>query len=213
VAHGCSCQGLFIAPDGTKILISSLDYTNVDGNRAYVQLPQACYEKEGQFTLAIKLIGNGITGTLRIVDGVVSNTGSEGAVAPTSAIPTYQEILALYDQMATLVGEVAGTNGEGNANQVDGYHAVDLLTSFNGSTRKRLEVRFWNAELEDDTETSITFQAPFTEEIVYLSAMPLNGFNVNSAISVVSMSKTGCVLKQKNGQGLAMNVRYLALGY
>ena len=36
---------------------------------------------------------------MRIVDGMVDNTGVDGAVAPVGTIPTYQEILAVYDQM------------------------------------------------------------------------------------------------------------------
>ena len=96
---GGSCQGIFMAPDGQNILISGSTYTGVNGNVAYVDLPQACYNVNGQFTLAIKVIGGGVTGTMRIVDGVVNNTGVTGAVAPTETIPTYQEILAVYDQM------------------------------------------------------------------------------------------------------------------
>ncbi len=91
-----SCIGLFMAPDGTNIALSS-QYAG--GNIAYVTLPQACYSVEGQFTLAIKVIQDGVTGTMRIVDGVVNNTGVDSPVAPVGTVPTYQEILAVYDQM------------------------------------------------------------------------------------------------------------------
>lgn len=94
---GVSAQGYFIAPDGQNIAITGSDYTGKSGNVAWVQLPQACYNVEGQFCLSIKLIGGGITGTMRIVDGVVDNTGASGAVAPTGSIPSYQEVLAVYD--------------------------------------------------------------------------------------------------------------------
>lgn len=94
-----SCIGLFMAPDGTNIVISGQDYTHCENNIAYVQLPQACYNVEGQFTLAIKVIDAPITGTMRLVDGTVNNTGAEGAVAPTGSVPTYQEVLAVYQQM------------------------------------------------------------------------------------------------------------------
>ena len=97
------CQGFFMAPDGTNILISGSDYTSVDGNKAWVQLPQGCYANEGQFSLAIKLIGGGVTGTMRIVDGVVSNTGATGAVMPTSQVPTSAEIIAAYDQAIEVI--------------------------------------------------------------------------------------------------------------
>lgn len=94
-----SCIGLFMAPDGQNIAISGSTYTYCGGNVAYVQLPQACYNVEGKFTLAIKVIEAPITGTMRIIDGVVDNTGTDGAIAPTGSVPTYQEVLAVYDQM------------------------------------------------------------------------------------------------------------------
>ena len=94
---GAQCQAVFMAPDGTNIALTS--YGTVSGNEAYVTLPQACYNVEGQFCLAIKLVGGGVTATVRIIDGVVDRTGATGAVAPTEAVPTYQEILAVYAQM------------------------------------------------------------------------------------------------------------------
>ena len=94
---GASVQGFFRDPMGNNIAITSGNI--VSGNEASVVLPAACYNYNGQFTLAIKLIGGGVTGTMRIVDGYVDNTNTEGAVAPTETIPTYQEILAVYDQM------------------------------------------------------------------------------------------------------------------
>lgn len=99
---GISCQGMFRDGNGNNILISS---GTVTGNTAYVTLPQACYNYEGQFVLAIKLIGGGVTGTMRIIDGVVDNTNTDGAVAPTGAVPTYQEVLALYDDVLDLADQ------------------------------------------------------------------------------------------------------------
>ena len=103
---GCACEGFFIAPDGENILIFGSAYTGISGNKAWVDLPQACYNEEGQFTLAIKVIGGGITGTMRIIDGVVNNTGVDDPVAPTETVPTYQEILALYNEMVENVGDI-----------------------------------------------------------------------------------------------------------
>ena len=92
-----SCYGYFHNSHGENIALTA--YGTTDGNIAYVTLPQACYNYEGPFWLAIKLIGGGITGTVRIVDGVVDNTHTNAAVAPTGAVPTYSEILAQYDAM------------------------------------------------------------------------------------------------------------------
>lgn len=94
---GGSVQGYFRDPRGNNIAITTGN--TVSGNRAYVVLPQACYNYDGQFTLAIKVIGGGVTGTMRIVDGIVDNTNTGSAVAPTGTVPTYQEVLAVYDQM------------------------------------------------------------------------------------------------------------------
>lgn len=94
---GVSCQGYFRNSNGENIALTS--YGTVEGNKAFVTLPQACYNYEGNFTLAIKLVGGGITGTMRIIDGMVDNTNTGSAVAPTGSVPTYQEILALYAEM------------------------------------------------------------------------------------------------------------------
>ena len=96
---GGSVQGYFRDSQGNNIALTSQG--TIDGNAAYVTLPQACYNYDGQFTLAIKLINSslGITGTMRIVDGMVDNTNTGGAVAPTSAVPTYQEVLSVYNQV------------------------------------------------------------------------------------------------------------------
>ena len=113
---GCSCYGYFRNSNGDNIALTSAG--TVDGNVAYVTLPQACYNYEGQFTLTIKLIGGGITGTMRIVDGMVDNTNTGSAVAPTETVPSYTEILETYDAM---VAAVAVANGA-------------IATTFNAAT-------------------------------------------------------------------------------
>lgn len=96
---GVSVQGIFMPPQGSPIAITSGNI--VSENEAEVVLPQACYNYDGQFTLSIKLVDatNAVTGTMRIVDGMVDNTHASGTVAPTDTVPTYQEILAVYAQL------------------------------------------------------------------------------------------------------------------
>ena len=101
---GVTCQAVFRDPMGNNIALTN--HGTVSGNRAYVTLPQACYNYEGNFCLAIKLIGGGVTGTMRIVDGVVDNTHTGGAVAPMGAVPTYQEVLAAYEDAIAAVEDV-----------------------------------------------------------------------------------------------------------
>lgn len=107
---GASCQGFFRNAEGTNIALTS--YGTVDGNVAYVTLPAACYNVEGQFCLSIKLVGGGVTGTMRIVDGMVDNTNTTGAVAPTSSVPTYSEIIAQYDAMVAATAAANGCTAE-----------------------------------------------------------------------------------------------------
>lgn len=102
---GATVQGFFRDSHGNNIAITTGGI--VSGNMAVITLPQACYNYEGAFTLAIKLIGGNVTGTVRIVDGTVSNTNTTGAVAPTETVPTYQEILATYDEMLDALEEFA----------------------------------------------------------------------------------------------------------
>lgn len=96
---GVSIQGFMLRPNGSHFHIHGSANTGVSGNEAWVDLPQEAYDYEGKFCLALKLIGGEVTGTIRIIDGMVNNTFVDGAVAPTAAVPTYQEILSVYDQM------------------------------------------------------------------------------------------------------------------
>lgn len=120
---GASVQGVFMPPQGSPIAITSGN--SVDGNEAYVVLPQACYDYDGQFTLAIKLVGDGVTGTMRIVDGVVSNTHASGTVAPTGTVPTYQEVLAVYDSMVETLEDYDETVATQNQQISDLKSALD----------------------------------------------------------------------------------------
>ena len=106
-AESCTVTGIFMAPDGTRYVISETSYTGStgkEGNKAWVQLPEICYAVTGQFCLAIKLTGGGVDGTMRIIDGTVSETGEAGAVVPTSTIPTTEEIIAAYEEAVDVIG-------------------------------------------------------------------------------------------------------------
>ena len=92
---GGTCFGLFVRADGTTVTIAS---GVVSGNEAYVTLPESCYAVEGQFTLAIKCQGGGTTGTLRIVDGVVSRTSTDAAVDPGTVIPSVEALIEAIDE-------------------------------------------------------------------------------------------------------------------
>lgn len=107
------CQGFFRNSNGENIALTA--HGTVSGNVAFVTLPQACYNYEGVFCLSIKLIGGGITGTMRIVDGMVDNTNTGDAVAPTQTVPSYQEIIAQYDNLLTAIDTATAVTMKNNA--------------------------------------------------------------------------------------------------
>lgn len=86
---GATCTGYFIRPEGDTVVITG----TASGNTAYVDLPQACYTYEGQFSLAIKLAGGDVTGTMRIVDGVVTNTTTDTLIDPGTVIPSIEDLI------------------------------------------------------------------------------------------------------------------------
>ena len=88
-----TCSGYFIRSNGDTVVIAG----ETSGNEAYVVLPQACYTYEGQFSLAIKLTGGGLTGTMRIVDGVVSNTTTDTLIDPGTIIPSIDTLIAAIE--------------------------------------------------------------------------------------------------------------------
>ena len=82
-----TCVGYFIRPDDITLVISG----EVNGNTAFVELPEAAYAKEGQFTLSIKVSGTGYANTVRIVDGTIVNTTTGTIYDPSSQVPSIEQ--------------------------------------------------------------------------------------------------------------------------
>ena len=102
---GVSCVGYFIKPDGTTVVING----SVNGNAAYVILPQSCYAATGNFQLSIKLSGGGITMTARIVDGTIVDTVIGSIVDPGSVIPdlaSWTALVSSANTAATNIGKI-----------------------------------------------------------------------------------------------------------
>lgn len=101
---GCICTGYFMRSDGITLIIMG----SVDGNRAYVDLPEAAYAKEGNFCLAIKVSGTGFSATMRIVDGTVMTTTTDKIEDQEGTIPDIDELLAVISQAEDAADEIAG---------------------------------------------------------------------------------------------------------
>lgn len=112
---GGACVGYFIRNDGITLVITGM----VSNDVAYVELPEAAYAAEGNFSLAIKLTGPGFAGTMRIVDGTVVNTTTEAISDPSSEIPSIEDLLAVIERaedaatdinsLSVTVSQIAGT--------------------------------------------------------------------------------------------------------
>ena len=94
------CYGLFVRADGTTVAIPN---GTVSGNVAYVILPDECYDVEGVFSLAIKLTGGGVTGTMRIVDGMVTKTSTDTPVDPGTIITGIDELIEAINDAVELI--------------------------------------------------------------------------------------------------------------
>lgn len=99
-----TCMGYFIRSDGGTVTLPG----TVAGSSAHVTLTSACYAVEGQFALAIKLsdpTGEGVTGTMRIIDGVVSNTMTGTYIDPGTILPSIEELIATIEAAVASIPE------------------------------------------------------------------------------------------------------------
>ena len=192
--------GLFMAPDGVNYLISETTYTGstgTSGNIAWVQLPDDCYVVEGQFSLAIKLGGGSVVGTMRIVDGVVTNTGSTGAVAPTGSIPSSAEIIAAFEEAVELI---------------DGVVRHDVSQSLDSTSKGRARGNI-GAASQADMETEIALRLLEEDEIPDTTQTP--SFNSSGDITQIVHSQSGTTIRTDVftfATGLITEVRTLNTG-
>ena len=110
-AEGSTCMGYFIRNGtGDTVVINGGAFS---GAEAWVELPEACYAVDGAFTLVIKLVGGGVTGTMRIVDGTVV-AGQLGAyVDPGSTVPDLTELMDVISRAETaaaIISSLSVTN-------------------------------------------------------------------------------------------------------
>ena len=100
----CTVVGYFIRADGVTITITGV----ASGNTVYVTLPQNCYVVEGNFTLAIKVIGGAVNSTVRIIDGTVVNTSSDSVVDPGGTVPDITALNAVIADAEAAAETIAG---------------------------------------------------------------------------------------------------------
>lgn len=89
---GATCMGYFIRHETQEAV--TINGGTFRQNVAYVTLPEACYAVDGTFSLVIKLVGGGVTGTMRIIDGTVINQTIGAIVDPGSVVPDISDLMA-----------------------------------------------------------------------------------------------------------------------
>ena len=120
---GSTAIGHFLRADGNTVEISG----EVSGDTAFITLPAACYAVEGQFTLAIKLSGGGVTGTIRMVDGTVVNTTNGAVIDPGEVIPDLSDYLAAVEDAEEAADTVFGFTV--TAELIDGEDYAIVVTT------------------------------------------------------------------------------------
>ncbi len=103
---GSTCMGYFIRhANGDTVTINGGLFS---GQEAFVELPEACYAYDGGFTLVIKLVGGGVTGTMRIVDGTVVDSMIGAPIDPGSVIPDLEDLLEVIERAEDAADTIAG---------------------------------------------------------------------------------------------------------
>lgn len=119
---GGQCIGYFIRHETNETVI--IDGGTFSGNEAFVTLPQSCYAKPGNFSLAIKLVDGTVTGTFRIVDGTVVETLAGDAVDPGGVIPDIDELLAVIGRAEAAADIIEGIQISAELVSGDNYSIV-----------------------------------------------------------------------------------------
>lgn len=123
---GCAVTGYFIRPDTETVVISGA----VSGNVAYVDLPQACYTNQGNFSLAVKISGSGITQTVRIIDGYIRLTQTDVQIDPGTVIPTLDDLFTQIEAMEQATAETEAATAAAEQATADAKTATNnILTS------------------------------------------------------------------------------------
>lgn len=153
---GVSCVGYFIR-SGHADTVTINGTVNAGNGIAYVTLSQACYAYEGAFSLVIKLVGGGVTGTMRIVDGMVVKTTTGNIIDPGHVVPTLTELLAQIDQMriATDAANNAASNAESKVEAAQTAAQNAQTAAQNAETSANAWKSAWRYDADGDVVVTI----------------------------------------------------------
>lgn len=134
ILDGCSVMGYFVRNERETIVIKGA----VSGNMAYVDLPQACYAERGSFSLAIKASSNGVTHTVRIVDGYIRMTQTDVLIDPGDVVPSLDDLFAQIDEMEAVTAKAEETIATIKADAEDAIGATNAAAVYANRVTREL---------------------------------------------------------------------------
>lgn len=108
--------GYIIRQDGDTVLVNG----SLDGNRAYIDLPESAYAVPGQIQIAIRLTDGNTKTVLGAMTAYVQRTATGTIIDPGHVIPDIDELLAQIEacEEATDAANTAATNANNAASYV-----------------------------------------------------------------------------------------------
>jgi lysophospholipase L1-like esterase len=117
--------GYVIRADGGTVVVAGA----VDGNRAYIDLPESAYAVPGQIQIAIRLVSSEAKTVLGAVSAYVQRTATGTIIDPGHVIPSLDELLAKLDDMDDAIAAAEQATS-------DAQDATDELNNGMGSIIK-----------------------------------------------------------------------------
>ncbi len=143
-----SVSGYFIRADGVTVPITGA----VENNSATLTLPDACYTRQGRFSLVIKLTQAGCTSTIFWGEGHVAASRTDALTDPEDIIPDLTALLAQIEVM-----EAASAHASTAAQQADA--AAEAARSTIGSGATTLEVTWAELNALPESDRLIVLEA------------------------------------------------------
>lgn len=115
VALGGGCSGTAILADGSTVPLTG----TVNGNEAWVTLPDACYTVEGQIIVAVNWYSGDSRTTLIWGTGTVKQTDTGTVIDPGTIIPSVADLIQdIADAVATIPADYSVLSSLVNAQSV-----------------------------------------------------------------------------------------------
>lgn len=97
---GATVYGYFIRSDNVTVPIDG----EIENNAAVVQLPPACYARQGRFSFTIKIARGEVLETLFHCIGNVNSTTTDEVVDPGQVVPSIDKLLGEYSKLEAVTG-------------------------------------------------------------------------------------------------------------